>query len=379
MKSALQLKDTRPSGPDVSTLDLIDRIPAFSGLVAKVAGTNQAFIRLAQLHQHLSEVSKTANSVSMVTSITMSVVDFTRIPLLFFAAYLVNEKLPFTLSHKAEWLYSAFLLGLTITALAAPITAPPIAFVFVSLGLGVSLVTLVKSLYQRHNLHAKLDTINKEFDVLRAIIDEAEKLQNRLSDLLNNVSQDELQNTLNDDLKNTLKKLDALDLQFNKKLGELGDQGLQDLHNIKYEYEEKLKQHDLRAVGFKLIGVVLSGLAVIGLVLCLFAPPVGLAILAASSLTGLVFMVGQLTFPFLKSFMTSKRDSNGKAANASCEVDGSKEGISPSNVSVPGSGPESAQPKTEVDGVPSKGPVSSLNIDETPHPDGEGERRSLGP
>ena len=81
---------------------------------------------------------------------------------------------------------------------------------------------------------------------------------------------------------------------------------VQTLYDKKFQYEHKLKKKGTAAVMDKGISVIISSIAVAGIALSLFFPPIGLGLLAASAILGALYLVSRLTFPSIMKLFAGK-------------------------------------------------------------------------
>lgn len=299
MAEQLVFNQTNALKKENSLLVRINKILFLSGFLASLNTTGRAFAKLAQVHHHVIESLDSLKKVSAVTGTALSIINCIRIPMIYLAAYIVGEKVPFTLTRKAEWLYSGVLLALTITALAAPITAPVIAIVAAGIGCVVSVMTMGKAIYQRSKYRSELEKITAIIAIktseLRALHEKTLALEKKLIQAIRQENNEEKEQILPD--------MDNLKALFEAKFKETKDE-LQDLYNQKFSCEKKLEKKSIGAVLGKGLGLVISAFAVIGLSLSLAFPFIGLPMFAASSLTGLILMGGQVLFSKISQWVS---------------------------------------------------------------------------
>ena len=311
-------------------MGFIKKIPMLTGFLRSVDHAGNSISNIAKIHGDVSDSLKTAIAGFQFTGLTLTIIDFLRIPAIYLSFLIVGEKPPITLSKNARWVYSAVLLGLAITALALPAVAVPIALTMASLGLGLSLFTMAKTLYQRYQVRKELKAIKAE---IATTMDELEQLRletkgleekinistansHRLQMLpeLDDERTKELSGEL-DNLKLLPEKLKLVNERFVEKY-DANKIPLQILHDRKHKCELTLEKKGTAAIMDKSIAVALSSIALIGLVLSLFFPPVGLSILAASALCGALYFIARVTFPIIKGWIvgspTKKSEANVK-------------------------------------------------------------------
>lgn len=208
---------------------------------------------------------------------------------MYLAAFLLKEKIPVSLNNNARWLYSAVLLGLTIAALVFPPVAIIIAFVASSL-------VLIEGAYLFYKVDADYFRFKKKEEGLNLLIERAQW-----------------------DMQAIQKAAGGLEHDLNKAtdLGEIAYlnhevQGLFLKYQAKKLEVERLKTHllgverDLKSVGLgqtldRSVGLYFSVLAIVGLVVSLFAPPVGFLLLLCSGVGGAGYASAKLLAPLLIS------------------------------------------------------------------------------
>ncbi len=269
---------------------LLKKIPLLSGFLRNVDHAGKSLSSIAELQGNTSGSLQTAAAGFHWAGLGLNIVDFIRIPMIYGAAMLVGEKPPITLSKNARWLYSAVLLGLTITALALPVTAVPIALTMASLGLGVSLFTMGKAFYERNKLQKELKAIEKD---IAAETKELNDLHLKTIELENELGAAEAKNdnarqisALREELASVSKRFDTLFDQSKK-------DRLDTLYDKKFNGEQQLKKINTASVIDKGIAVALSAIALTGVAIGLFFPPIGLAIVAASALAGTAYLIAR--------------------------------------------------------------------------------------
>ncbi|WP_133134848.1 hypothetical protein [Legionella nautarum] len=272
-----------PPPEDVLTIALFKKVPFLSGFLRSVDGTGVAISKLAYIEGR--ELAGSINSGFRVAGVIIAFIDFIRIPLMFYAAWLLGCPLPITLSHAGRWLYSAVVLGLALAGVLAPVpVAPIIALCAGSLALAVSVFILVKHFYDRSQTKQAL--IQGTIDIERAesqLQNLVEKAQ-RLSVLLNDPG--EVANY--PDYVKQIKKMQTK-LQRRK-------EKLQKLYDKQFENMQLMKDLSGSAVRDKKVGMALAIVAVIGLALAIFFPHIGLVLFAISAATSGLYLIGLLTY-----------------------------------------------------------------------------------
>ncbi|MBL7481793.1 hypothetical protein [Legionella bononiensis] len=265
------------------------RIPWLSKISLKVDDAADTAIRIGE---RVSNVNDSFGNESIAHGfhyavLVMAAIDFVRIPLIYLAAYLLDEKIPFKLSNNARWIYSAFLLGLTITALAAPVTAPVIAFIGAGTGLVFGTFLLARTLNTRYQLGKERKFIQGEIakaeELMKLLQDDAKELEHKLA-------------------TSTGDEFIALEIKGLEERYESQKSLIYELKNKELHLEQKIDRVGMMRVFDKSIGVGLTSLSIIGLVVTLFFPPVGGWILAGAAIAGGVYLTGRLLTPVVKHF-----------------------------------------------------------------------------
>ena len=297
----------KPSAKAIKIEALSEKVPLLSGyvrhaveLLGSVDSLGDAVTQLFTAEKRTSHALQAASSGVQFAGLTLSIIDFFRIPAIYLGAAIVGEKPPITLSRNVQWLYSGVTLGLTIAALAIPIAAPPIAIALAGLGLGVSIATMAKTVYHRYKAPKELklteETIEEESKRLH-------ELHEKALDLEKKIHLAEAENTSPEELMKDREELEATLTEFNTTFSDKKET-LQTLYNKKIQCEALLEKHDTPAVMDKGIGIALSALALTGLTLSLFFPPLGFALLTASAVAGASYIVSRTLFPIVKEWVT---------------------------------------------------------------------------
>lgn len=259
---------------------ILKLIPLLTGLGNNIMGTGSGIAQLIALGKYASDVlrsmSHTVAHVSQYGGIALALLDFIRVPSIYLSSWITGEKSSVTLAKNARWLHATLLLGLAITALAVPAAAAPIALATGVLGVGVSVVALSWTLIRRHGIKRQLKTIDA------AINDKDAKLT-----------------AINVQL-NEAKKNNEVEIELNHRHEQI-IQEINELYTKKAKFTKKLNKRDLPAITDKTVGVTLSTLALAGLVVYLFFPPVGIALMTASAGMGTLYIAARVTVPLMKN------------------------------------------------------------------------------
>ncbi|WP_133127592.1 hypothetical protein [Legionella nagasakiensis] len=278
------------------------QLPLVSDIGHHIAESGVEVTHLSEIEgvfRHTEHTAKSLSSGFHLAALVFGVIDFVRIPAIYLSSWMMGESIPVSLSKNARWFYASALIGLAITALAVPVAAMPIALAGAFLGLGVSLLSLGKFYYRKIQLQEELIKVMQELaekgKVLSSLQKEASETESHLRQAFDEGDVEKIK-TLSAGVIVMQQEFDTLKAQ------------LQILHGHKAVIEKK--QLKRRTLGFvdKVIGVGLASLTVIGVVLSLFSPPVGVGILAASAIAGGAYILGRATYPIAKKWWQGRSE-----------------------------------------------------------------------
>ncbi|BCA96956.1 hypothetical protein TUM19329_33170 [Legionella antarctica] len=272
------------------------KIPWLSRFLESVDDTGDAFFkigdRISSLQDSLHDTpsNQTIGHAFHFGAVAMAAFYFIRIPTIYIAAYMLNEKIPITLDNNARWLYSGVLLALAITAITVPVAATVIGFVAASIGLTAGLFLLGRTLYERYQLGKEYKKTRKMIDLEEEEMLSIQQQAKYLEERINKATQE-------DELIEIYKDIALLgeryDVQYAK---------LEQLKNKELHLEQKMAEAGVMQVLDRGIGVCLSSITILGMILALFFPAVGLGILTGVAVTGGVYLAARLTAPLFKLF-----------------------------------------------------------------------------
>ncbi|KTD42696.1 hypothetical protein [Legionella parisiensis] len=323
-KKLNSMRGTKASQKSVAS-SILRMLPFFNKFMDSVDGSGSAITHLVQVAGHVSNSTESASTGFHVIKLVTSILDFIYIPCIYLGAYITKQESPITLSRNARFLYSAVILGLTITAIVFPPSAPIIALVTSITALGLSVITLAKLHYKRYELKDQLAQIEKKIDskknLINYLLDDLENLEQRAKKAKKEGRSAEYA-SLEEEIRNARKDI-KVDLNVLKKL-----------YDDQEQCKQKIEKLGAMAVVDRTVGIAFAALAFIGAVVCIFLPPVGFGILAATASLALAYVVGRVTYPLLKSLgkkvmhaFTRKPESDGDS-----ESEGEKEGLSESEI-----------------------------------------------
>lgn len=277
----------------------MEKIPLLSGLLQSLGSSGTATTALIKSLGNTSQALQGASAGFHYAGLGIAAINFVRIPLIYFFALIARERVPFTLSNNARWAYSALVLGLTLAAILVPAAAPPIALVLASLTLVLSLVSIGHMIYKRYTIQKSLretkENIKTQEDLLEEMQENAKLLSSKLKKLNKNDQDYE------ERARAICKEIDDLSGKYKIEKDEL-----QRLHNKKLEDEQTLKGLGTAAFMDRGIAAALTSVAIIGLALSFFFPPVGLGIVAGSAGLGALYVVSRVAVSLLAPIVTAQ-------------------------------------------------------------------------
>ncbi|KTD00613.1 hypothetical protein OQJ19_06585 [Fluoribacter gormanii] len=294
-KKLKSMKGTKVSKKSI-VQSILKTLPFFNKFIESAEGAGSTITSMVQIQGHLTHASDVAGNAFLIIRVVNAAIDFIRIPCIYIAAYIANQESPITLSRNARFLYSAVLLGLTITALAFPPSAPIIALVLSIAALGLSVVTLAKLYYKRYEVKDQLAQIEKDIDIKK----------NRITHLIDSLEQLESE-AKKAKLEGQRENIKYLEEKIKTERHEIKEQlnELQKLYDTQEIGKEKLAKLGTIATLDKTAGVAFTSLALIGAIVSLAFPPAGLPILAAAASLAAIYVVGRVTYPLFK-FLAGK-------------------------------------------------------------------------
>lgn len=223
-----------------------------------------------------------------IGTIAFAALDFFLIPFIYLTAYLLDGKAPINRSNNAKWLFSAIVLALAITSICVPAIAVAIAFTTASISLTLSLFLLGQALYECYHLSKERRATRKLIAGVESQIEESQNKASRLRTALDDVSTEQ-----------------QLLLQYEQIIS------LQEIFNAQKEYliqlkltelklSKKIKNAGLVQVMDRSVGLSLCTMGMIGLIVSLYFPVVGLGILTAVSAISLAYLIIRLAVPLLQ-------------------------------------------------------------------------------
>ena len=271
----------KPMTKDVLLLIILNEIPLFNRLLNRLNTTTAWISKLIKKTGDASTTVLNAAKVSPFVGIALNIVDFIQIPLIYLAAFALGEKAPISLSNNARWLYAGVLLALCLAAFFIPVAAPFIAIASASLGFLAGVFTLGKLLHEYNADKNSLKKIKEQINT-----GSAGQLDSKVVQLNNARNNPETNIELMDQL--------IIDIERLNKECDKQKEDIKTLYEKAYLLEEKLNLEV--DVMDNCIGIALSSSAVVGTVLSLFFPPIGLIILLTTSIAGAAYITGRIIY-----------------------------------------------------------------------------------
>lgn len=286
----------------------IAHLPLLTSLGSNVAGIGSTGSRLsavrhpvARSHRSLRVLGKSFH----LASVGMAALDFLYIPLLYTYAKIKGEPVPFTVSNNAQWLFATVLLSLAAVALALPPVALPLGLAMASLGAAASLGAVGKLYWDRRRLKTAQKTNNKNLEEAETTCHNLAEDAKTLKALL--LRQDEQTDSAT--IKEIEEQVRVLTQQYKE-----AQQCVVTAQDKKIKLELAEKKTRFAQAFDKGVGLTLSMLSLAGLVLTLFVPPVGFAVLLAAASSGAFYVLTRLVVPLAqKGYTWFKKKDEGKS------------------------------------------------------------------
>ncbi len=234
-------------------------------------------IELPSRIQLIPGVEKTFANIGLIAAIA----NFLTLPMLFLACKILKKPSPVTLSTFGEWSYSALLLALTITAAAAPITAPFIGAAMVLMGLGYSVYLLDKFTSERNDLIKKNTSTDYDLNTFYELLSEQ---KNKMRGLQADLQQAD---------SVTILKYDELIIQCVQDIQDIY-QSIEQHMNTKTHIDQQLETYNNTALLDCCMGFSVASILMVGLYTGLFFPPVGFLITTTATCLGTGYLLSRL-------------------------------------------------------------------------------------
>lgn len=275
----------------------LDRVPFISSFLHKLDAVGDAVIQIGEHSDGLGDSKSTENMAHgfHIGGVAMASIDFIRVPLIYFAAWMLNEKIPYSLNNNTRWFYSAIVLGLAIVMVAVPALTPIIGLVMAGIGLTAGLFLLGKTLYERYRNATELNQIQLDIQAGELLIKHIQTEASLLEEQIKNEQES---------VVDYVAKLHTLQERL--------DEAKTNIETLKHR--ELMIGHSHKGSAFKIFDrslmVVLASLTVIGLAISFALPPIGMGIVIGAGLTGLTYLVIRYSAPLimrLTTWITSQR------------------------------------------------------------------------
>lgn len=269
---------------------VLKKVLFLSQIIKTTAGSGKAIMQIGSSIRTFNNIAPTESSKLGlgIGAIAFAALDFLLIPFIYLTCYLLGEKIPADRNNNAKWFSSAVLLALTIISITIPPVAVAIAFTTVSISFLLSMFLLGRAIHERCRLGNERRTNRKLIaeaeEKIKSIQTEAMTLRNALRA---GISEQEL--------IFLCEQISSLQARFNVKKDHLIKLKLKEL-----DVNNKIKNAGFVQIMDKGVGLSLSALALIGLIVSLYFPMVGLGILTAVSVISLAYLVARLIVPIIQ-------------------------------------------------------------------------------
>lgn len=269
----------------------IPRITRFFESWGKALGDNlKAFMQIPVIGSNEGALALSAG-FGLLGGVFL-LINFLRIPLLYLTAFLLGEKVPFTLKNNVKFAFAGISCALFIVAVAFPPSVPIISIIGASFGLVTSLYALAKVSIKGIVLRVQLNTLAKELEELEqlkaVLLKEKEQLKQDLTEI-----QSGKKNT--SEITQRINKLEKESSVLEQKISQNKE-------------VQVTKQKSLNKIGFlkifdKCMAIGLSALVLIGVIVSIFYPPIGLGILGGAAALGAFYMTLRFLVPPLVNYL----------------------------------------------------------------------------
>jgi len=266
------------------------KLPFISRFIVETTMTGNAVVQVKSSVSSLLDTGSAGSSLSGLQfgTLALAMLDFYLIPIVYLSALILSEEVPFNLANNTRWLYSALMLSLTLAALFIPGAALLIGLATGITSLSVSTFLLGRAIHERYQLGRERKNIRMQGLIVEHEIDRIQNTAEALKTLLIDTEDPEQIAAIGD-------KIMRLQEHYNAQKKLMKDLKVQEL-----EVNEKIKEVGLFKIFERCLFVTLGALAIIGLVLSLFNPPVGVMMLTVVSIISLSFIVTRLAVPVFK-------------------------------------------------------------------------------
>lgn len=282
-------KNRKPSKAKWLKNLLTNKIPLLQGFLRSSNGSFIASSNFARVQGELPQAIQGAIPALRFANLGTAAIDLFRIPAIYLMAFISGEKPPLTLYEPARWLYSAALVGVTLTAILLPAVAPPLALAGAGLTLGFSLFAMGNLLYQRYYaIPKRLREVENQISVLQNELDTMREVARDFGDELKLYQQD------TEEYQELAQTIKTNYNEYEEKVTRL--QALEDEKTGLQEARKAMGPGQFLTRG---VPIVLASLMIVGLVAALFVPPVGLGIVAGVTGFGALFAIARIGYALL--------------------------------------------------------------------------------
>ncbi|WP_182392323.1 hypothetical protein [Legionella sp. PC997] len=269
---------------------VLKKVLLASQIIKTTGSTGKAIMQISSSIRTFNNIAPTESLKQGlgIGAIIFAALDFLLIPFIYLTCYLLGEKIPADRSNNSKWLFSSILLALTITSITVPAVAIAIALTTTSISFLLSVFLLGRAIYERYRLGNDRRAIRKLIDntteEIKSIQTDAITLRNALREEIDE-----------QELIFLCEQISMLHERFKAEKDELIKLKLKEL-----DLNNKIKNAGFMQVMDKGVGLSLSALGLIGLIVSLYFPLVGLGILTAVSVISLAYLAGRLIVPLIQ-------------------------------------------------------------------------------
>lgn len=247
-------------------------IPFFSSIFKEIIGST------VTIEHVVTHPNKEILDTLPVIGMAFNSLDIVRIPMLYFVSYILGEKIPFTLGNNAKFVYGAIFLGMMLTSILLPFTAPIIGVCAAALVLTAGLAALNMAVKQQTKNREKLAALPDEMTTCATTQQElqtsAHELKTKLSESSNLAETTQI-----------IEDISALAVKY-----EETEKTLKTLHVQQSTLEQS---RDNMKVIDKRIKTSFALLGLAGSILVLAAPAAAPAMLMSLGLAGSAYFIGR--------------------------------------------------------------------------------------
>ena len=162
--------------------DVFEILTGVSGSAISVGGKITAGTIIYTGHESLEQ--SIANKLFSIGSLSLTILDFSLIPLGYLYKLYKKEPAPFNRENNIKWSLAGLTLALAIISLAAPVTAQIISFITAGLAVVVGVIAIIRYFYDYkitgEKLQAAIHKVESLTQKVREDMQEINELQNKI-------------------------------------------------------------------------------------------------------------------------------------------------------------------------------------------------------